>query len=74
MVSNPHFITNDAQMFSVSKAFTGEITLERVVNVLAQSNKILYPQIQKVLENKIGIKKSQRLFSQAQEILDKISN
>ncbi len=72
MVSNLHFISNDAQMFSVSKAFTGEITLEKLVNVLAQSNQILYYKIYELLENKIGKENAQKLFSEAKEIIENV--
>ncbi len=73
MVSNPHFISNDAQMFSVSKAFTGEITLEKLVNALAQSNQILHYKIYELLENKIGKEEAQKLFSQAKEIIENVT-
>ncbi|MHA1540802.1 MAG: hypothetical protein ACTSXL_02730 [Alphaproteobacteria bacterium] len=71
MVSNPYFITNDAQLFSATKAFSGEINLEKVVSVLAGTNNLLHLEIYNLLEKRVGKEIAQKLFTDAKEILAK---
>ncbi len=74
MVSNPYFITNDTQLFSVSKTFSGEINLEKVVSVLAKTDNLLHLEVYNLLEKRVGKEPAQKLFADAKEILVRLIN
>jgi len=71
MVSNPHFISEDQQLYLASKTFSGEINLKKVVEVLSKSNKSIHFKIYNLLEQKIGKEKTSEFFFHANKILEK---
>ncbi|MBN1783897.1 MAG: hypothetical protein JW812_02935 [Alphaproteobacteria bacterium] len=69
MISNPYLITDDAQLYEAARALSGNINLEKIVEILAKTNPVLYPQVYTLIEDKIGKKKAITLFAHAEKII-----
>lgn len=72
MVSNPYFMTPDAQLYEVARALSGGVDLKKIIDILGKTDPHLYPQVYRLLEDKVGVDKASVLFSEAEQIMKSV--